>query len=288
MSAYLSRLIDRTQGCAPALQRRRAALFEPVVPWTGSMTGSTTASQDGAFERREPATASRRANVSDPDTHYSPDSPMQPKTAASHGQAVPGASMSHTMPGDDRPSQAERTSTQTTMPPHGTSVKDAGDLAWTPPDTKPAPPRAPSIDATSSDSAEREAREARVRVPEAHSPAHLSRPDSPAFATPMASRSHASHAGIEDSSQTVPRTSATAPRTTTPTARTTVTRTVFQPGSPAAAQTAAASPTVQITIGRIEVRAISEPARGAQRVAHAAAPRLSLDDYLRARGGTRR
>jgi hypothetical protein len=284
MSAYLSRLIDRTQGSAPALQRRRPALFEPVVPWTGSMTGSTRASQDGFVERHEPATASRRVTVSDPDTNP-PDSPMQPMTAPPHGQVAPGVAMNHTMSAQARPSPAERASTQATMPSHGPSVNDAGDLAWAHPDTKQPPTRVPVIDATSRDGAEREAR---VRVPEAHSAMHPSRSDSPAFATPLAPPSQASHARIEDGSQAVPRASVAALRTTPPPTRPTVTRTAFQPGMPTTAQTAAASPTVQITIGCIEVRAISEPARGAQRVSPAAAPRLSLDDYLRTRGGTRR
>jgi hypothetical protein len=284
MSAYLSRLIDRTQGSGPALRRRRPALFEPVVPWTGSMTASTTASQDGLVERHEPATASRRATVSDPDTNP-PDSPMQPMTATPYGQVAPGVTVKHTMSAQARPSPAARASTQATMPSHGPSVNDAGDLARTHPDTKQPPTRVPFIDATSRDSAEREAR---VRVPETHSAMHPSRSDSPPFATPLAPPPQASHARIEDGSQAVPRASVTAPRTTPPAARTTVARTAFQPGMPAAVQTAAASPTVQITIGRIEVRAINEPARGAQRVSPAAAPRLSLDDYLRTRGGTRR
>jgi len=46
----------------------------------------------------------------------------------------------------------------------------------------------------------------------------------------------------------------------------------------------ALQPPVQITIGRVEVRAVHAPAERA-RSAAPAAPRLSLDDYLRRRSG---
>ncbi|MFN8570366.1 MAG: hypothetical protein U0Z44_23120, partial [Kouleothrix sp.] len=42
------------------------------------------------------------------------------------------------------------------------------------------------------------------------------------------------------------------------------------------------APTVQVTIGRIEVRAAPAPAQATRR---AAAPLLSLDEYLRQRSG---
>ena len=53
-----------------------------------------------------------------------------------------------------------------------------------------------------------------------------------------------------------------------------------------AAAPAAAMPqkTVQITIGRVEVRAVTAPERAAPRAAQKSTARLSLDDYLRDRG----
>jgi len=47
------------------------------------------------------------------------------------------------------------------------------------------------------------------------------------------------------------------------------------------------APTIQVTIGRIEVRAPSAPAAPG-RAAPPAGPKLNLEDYLRARGGGRR
>jgi len=43
-------------------------------------------------------------------------------------------------------------------------------------------------------------------------------------------------------------------------------------------------PTINVTIGRVEVRATQAP-QPAQRRAESASPRMSLDDYLRRRNG---
>lgn len=63
-------------------------------------------------------------------------------------------------------------------------------------------------------------------------------------------------------------------------------RTVMRPVSAALGLPAPTTPvpTIQVTIGRIEVRAVS-PESHPQRGAATSAPRLSLEDYLRARGG---
>jgi hypothetical protein len=45
---------------------------------------------------------------------------------------------------------------------------------------------------------------------------------------------------------------------------------------------------VQITIGRVEVRAVTGDARPVSRTSKPATPRLTLDDYLRERSGGRR
>ncbi|MFL5801932.1 MAG: hypothetical protein ACJ8CR_09345 [Roseiflexaceae bacterium] len=55
---------------------------------------------------------------------------------------------------------------------------------------------------------------------------------------------------------------------------------------PAAPEQQAAQPTIQVTIGRIEVRAT--PSATSTRRAPSAAPTLSLDEYLRSRQGGRR
>jgi hypothetical protein len=54
---------------------------------------------------------------------------------------------------------------------------------------------------------------------------------------------------------------------------------------PGAAAAQATNESVQITIGRVEVRAVAAADRPAPRPAKQAAPRLTLDDYLRQRSG---
>lgn len=54
---------------------------------------------------------------------------------------------------------------------------------------------------------------------------------------------------------------------------------------PAAAQ---AGPQIQVSIGRIEVRAVTPPPAPVSRPTPASAPRMSLDDYLRSQKGGRR
>lgn len=55
------------------------------------------------------------------------------------------------------------------------------------------------------------------------------------------------------------------------------------------AQLPAAAPTIHVSIGRVEVRAVSAPAAGVRpRPASASTPAVSLDDYLRSRDGGRR
>jgi hypothetical protein len=55
------------------------------------------------------------------------------------------------------------------------------------------------------------------------------------------------------------------------------------------AQAPAAAPAIHVSIGRVEVRAVSAPAAGTRaRPASASTPAVSLDDYLRSRDGGRR
>jgi hypothetical protein len=46
-------------------------------------------------------------------------------------------------------------------------------------------------------------------------------------------------------------------------------------------------PTIHVTIGRVEVRAVSAPPTLSGRASRPSAPKLSLDDYLKSRGGVR-
>jgi hypothetical protein len=67
----------------------------------------------------------------------------------------------------------------------------------------------------------------------------------------------------------------------------------MRPGVPLAInqrapESPAPPPTVQVTIGRIEVRAILPPAPAPQPSARPATPRLSLTDYLKQHAGEQR
>lgn len=57
--------------------------------------------------------------------------------------------------------------------------------------------------------------------------------------------------------------------------------------SQAAAQPIPTQPTIRINIGRVEVRAVSDPARVTPKASVPPTPRLSLEDYLRSRNGGR-
>lgn len=46
-----------------------------------------------------------------------------------------------------------------------------------------------------------------------------------------------------------------------------------------------AAPTIRVTIGRVDVRAVAAPAREARRAPEPPRPGLTLEDYLRRRGG---
>ena len=62
----------------------------------------------------------------------------------------------------------------------------------------------------------------------------------------------------------------------------------FEPVSAAPSQQPAAPPTIRITIGRVEVRAVAAPAAATGTSRSAKTPRLSLEDYLKDRSGDRR
>jgi hypothetical protein len=54
------------------------------------------------------------------------------------------------------------------------------------------------------------------------------------------------------------------------------------------AQAAAPPPTIEVTIGRIEVRAVTPPVPPPQQRVRESPPKMSLDDYLRANSGGRK
>ena len=58
-------------------------------------------------------------------------------------------------------------------------------------------------------------------------------------------------------------------------------------GGPQPAVRSEPVPTINVTIGRIEVRAVHQPAPARPPVAEPRAPLLSLDDYLKQREGER-
>jgi hypothetical protein len=60
------------------------------------------------------------------------------------------------------------------------------------------------------------------------------------------------------------------------------------PEQPLVAREQPAPPTIHVSIGRIEVRAVTAPAPQQQRPAAPAPPKLSLDEYLRAQNGAKR
>ena len=280
MSGFLGGLIQRAQGRAPSLQRRQPALFEPVVPWAGAMpsdvgeprvaTGVHAAAPEVRPERndrmdRAPSEPLRAVQVHGSDRAREPLTPASIAIGRTEDVRAPETVRSprparDPVPPVPVPVQAIK---PLQAPPrngveHGTAVRLA---------SQPAPAQVPAL--------------AKATRPDRTPPAPRSPRQPPDTASPAAPLPRQRPGDNAPGIFTAPRPAATPPAQTLARAR------AAQPASRKAALPAtppAAPPAVQITIGRVEVRALTTAERSGPRTARPAAPRLSLDDYLRTRG----
>jgi len=293
---FLGQLARRLDAAEPVLQRRQPARFEPVQPWTGDVAGPAettpagrSAADDAAvpvaplpLPRAERAAATSRAaspaaaapvaRPSDAAAHASARSPRGEGEAASRAVAVPAP-----------PPLAPPAIAESIRPPRETLVRDTRVVversvpAPSPPAAAvarpmPAPSPPPRADARAAPAPV--AAWAPMRLPALD--ATLGAPRNEKAAPPRAADTGALARP------------AAPPRAPLAPVAASARRAARSPDAPARPAPAALPP-IEVTIGRVEIRAVA-PAPAPARPARAAGPRLSLDDYLRQRdggGGTR-
>jgi len=275
MNAFLAGLVDRAQGRAPVLERRPRALFEPQRPEPAARIEEIA--QDTSAD--EPRVAAAASHAAHPSLERPIDRPLLPAVAplARPVGREPAPARHESMPARPallavEPLPASRRGSASTdddapRSPRRSSTPEARDTS-----REPAPRRAETANAALPTAPVRpRSAEATAREPR---PREASTPASPAVTTVQHVHHH--HAA-----------SPAAARATTPVVCPAVLLAKAAQSPPPRREPAAAPaspPPVQITIGRVEVRAVHAPAERA-RSAAPAAPRLSLDDYLRRRSG---
>jgi len=280
MNAFLAGLVDRAQGRAPVLERRPRALFEPQRPLPARVD---EIEPEAAVDWPAPAASPPR---SEPQTIGQPiDRPGGPVAAArpqapssrepapppTRKEPVPTQAASIAAALRPLPRLAESAEVERPRSVHGPAAPEpTGD-----------PGRLPS---RRSEAAGAASATAAVRLKPAAAVAH--EPRSPVAPRPAAAVAATVQHLHQHSTIVTTRTS----RATPASARPAVLLAKAAQQGPARREPAAAvnaPPPVQITIGRVEVRAL-QPAAERARPGTPAAPRLSLDDYLRRRSGASR
>jgi hypothetical protein len=286
---------EKGEPLAPFLRRRRPSRFEPATPWQGDFSvealreeapGFATklspapepaaspspggraglaragfepsASRRGRRERRATERAERverevvtreivtAAELPPAPPPVPPQTPPRAPAPLLAEASLPQLARANAETASLPPTRAQRLAAREREPPPFASVTSGVRDAATPPPPRPFPPATPPPTPARRDAPT-------VRGAQAWP---LLRPAPPPILTPPAAALAWTRAG-----QPSPRAAARPP----------------SPPSP---------PPVQISIGRIEVRAAA-PTPPSRRAAALAGPRLSLDDYLRARGGRR-
>jgi hypothetical protein len=316
MSDYLSSLAARSLRREPACEPRRAQMFEPRRETHEGLAGAENVSGAPAvYERDGGALSEPRAGDDKPrpDLHESPGLTLEPQSPLR--MTAPPSRTSHTRAGEDVPASSEHTphdgppveaarQTKTPAPaaPSPSTTNAATEAAGEPPslntprDLK-AIPQTPSARANPTSSrqagATPEGRVAAIR-PESSGRAPLAgsfeeegREQAPAVERRVARTSKPPQFGLDSESLSggvLRPLQAAASSEARP--FTEVRPVTAQPSAPREESTQTQPPpTIEVTIGRIEVRALTPPAPPPRR--RHEPPRLSLDDYLRAQGGGR-
>jgi hypothetical protein len=286
MSDFLSDLLDRAWGRAPVLQRRRPSRFEAHDGRDGQLSAPVNrisedpvaaveavpdvADAPGPLQRTDPVAPRQRSRPAVSEVNERPEEP----TAALHRLAP------------DPPSQVPA--------PEPRQVPGAA------PAEPPAARRVEAIERRVSRPrarAELAPETSRSDEPSAidratSTPAGQSPGARPGSAGPLAVS--ADRDGQRDVQQGRPQDNSPGPppvRPETPSGAR-WSEPTLRPATPLAhpshapvARHAPPEPTIQVTIGRIEVRAVSAPSSPTARAGRVAAPKLNLEDYLKSRGG---
>jgi hypothetical protein len=284
---FFSSLLDRAMEREPVLQRRRPSPFEPVTQDVSDRVFFA------ATPVRQPATAGdsalpRRQATPDDMPPHRPGSTMRPEAPAIDAGAAPGRP--GPPPGPRPPAEAA---------PMTASASRRTEL-----------PMAPSVPGPANEASgpglEQAARRASVPLPDAVGELQARVPLAPAMraadgprrspvrpAGPPPSAIQANlrqpaaagvpHSVLQPAPTTAPNERPARPGSGSGTA-TIEPRRAARAAAQAQQVPAPSAPPVQVTIGRIEVRAVAGPGTPA-RSPRAAPPRLTLDDYLRSRSG---
>ncbi|HYT16154.1 MAG TPA: hypothetical protein VEL80_07210 [Burkholderiales bacterium] len=287
MSNFLGNLIARAAQRASVLERRQHALFEPVAPWAGPVPATIDRAadpyaQEATFSSPRPSrTPAAEAAEEQPDADVSQaagEVPL-PHTAERKGLESPPR------PAPRRTAQARTIETASPVStrtaraiPSAEPAIDSGAedrVARNPrpvlPKTDPLPYR-PSIVYESSNVAE--GRPTLIPESQPYPRAETLRAEALRPSSPITQGREFSDAAKNLLAPAVPR----------------ITHAVQlakaiqpSPGNRSLASANSAPPSVHVTIGRVEVRAVAAAERATARTAKPAAPRLTLDDYLRER-----
>jgi len=284
MSQFLRNLWARTTQSAPVLEPRRPALFEPVAPWARPLRDIQEFSVESAAQAPlpptssvpmdEPHAADARGATRDRSVIGQSSDAMPMSTPTMSSVEMPSAEIAAiAVPTVVESGPAASRSVSSADPIHTATGQNAA-VSLVDPDRATTPPARGELPATAS------APSRSSLSPNSASDAPSSRPGPMASALPNAATAFEK---LRQESETVGTLVPTAPRI----AQAIQLAKVAQPQ--AALPFAGAGPntkeSVQITIGRVEVRAVTGGERPAARVAKSTAPRLTLNDYLRERNG---
>jgi hypothetical protein len=247
MSDFLSRLLDRASSRVSSLERRPLSRFEPMAEAFG-LAGGVPAALGEQEQTAQESAATAAVPQFDREPQGRELSPVFAPERAPAFAAEPAA------PATPRPAMVPAVPT-----PAVPSVRIETQRAEPPPGG-PVEPRITTREVS------REMHSTVVVEKTAHSAA--SAPHEPVQPT------RAAAAGIAPRSQPrSPQAPAVVPRTSRQTAR--ATRDHAPPAAP--------EPVIEVTIGRIEVRAV--PASAPTRATRPSEPKLNLEDYLKSRHG---
>lgn len=283
MNHFLAGLIDRAEGRMPVLERRARALFEPPEPG-GSRPLESLEYDDIPTRSRHAAQSHRSDDVG------TPRPPMRVDTPPSDVRQRDAIAVRHS---DDAERAPRRNSDATPRggsltAEHVPSVRPRAALAGDVDRIAPhATPREPVVDRPESRAPIVERTPAPERAPiAARTPMSEQRPAPRERRVLDAPPAMVRSTSVERTRASLPATpksnEAVTPRSAVLLARAQTSATIRRE-RPAAVL----PPPVQITIGRVEVRAVAAPSGRAPSSAPAA-PRLSLDEYLRQRDGAAR
>lgn len=279
---HLARLVERVTPHEATLRRRRPALFEtpgrpggpPMAPHGEVIDGNATRSTLGAAPLPPTLTPSvHRATVH----HTVEPSPSRPPAQHTHAPATPAATERRP---PDAPPRIDATFARPALAAAPTAIAPS---AATTAAQLPLAPQ-PVLRPTQADTTRQPHSAARSgeRLAEA-SPRQPSRAN--ADTTQRTSISVPQAARADTAAHPAPAPSAPTPA---PTHLTRIAaRRQAAPPQPAPRPAARELPPVEVTIGRIEVRAMTTAPHPSSPPSSATAPRLGLDQYLRDRGGSR-